>query len=196
MASKNMLTSFVVGTILAFSTSAHAATSASVASQISPYRALTGVIIRSRCHMNECEWFRIGQSTLVRNSGQKSMFEIKVSYWSSDYPDGNYDTVRPRDFLNSATPYIVCSKTDASIIEQEDGPQWTQSQLAPGAKDQIFGYLESALAIYWAACHKMNIRDVYAATAIANKLGYPRAISSDRLTQRNLTAPLDGFSDQ
>jgi uncharacterized protein len=162
-------------------------------SSVSAFKALTGVVIRSRCHMNYCGWFRIDQSTLALESVEKSMFEIKLSYWGSDYPDGNYDTVRPRKFTGNATSYVVCSKQRPSIIERDENSGWTQTQLAPGAKDGIFGYSESALAIYWAACHAMNVQDVYSATAVANKMGYPGAVAVDGLTQTNLADPMDGF---
>ena len=160
---------------------------------VSTYRALTGVIIRSRCHMNYCGWFRIDQSTLALESTEKSMFAVNLSYWGSDYPDGNYDAVRPRSFSGNATSYVVCSKQDPSIIERDEKSGWTQTRLAPGAKDGIFGYLESALAIYWAACHGMNVQDVYSATVLANKLGYPAAIAVDSVNQTNLADPMDGF---
>ena len=160
---------------------------------VSAYKALTGVIIRSRCHMNYCGWFSIDQSTVALESTEKSMLEIRLSYWGSDYPDGNYDAVRPRKFSGNATSYVICSKQDASIIERDENSGWTQTRLAPGAKDGIFGYLESGLAIYWAACHAMNVQDVYSATVLANKLGYPDAVAGDSVTQRNLAEPMEGF---
>ena len=161
---------------------------------VSAYSALTGVIIRSRCHMNYCGWFRIDQSTLSLESTTKSMFAIKLSYWGSEYPDGNYDAVRPRSASGTADSYVVCSKQDPSIIERDEKSGWSQTRLAPGAKDGIFGYLESALTIYWAACHAMNVQDVYAATVVANKLGYPDVIAEDSLNQTSLVDPLGGFN--
>jgi uncharacterized protein len=161
----------------------------------SPYTALTGVMIRSDCHQNECQGFRIDQSTLVLSSVQKSMFEIKASNWSSDYPDGNYDKARPREASAGTTSYIVCSRNDPSIIDYDEDDGWTQAQLAPGDKDKFFGYLQSALVFYWAACHGKNVQDLDAAAVMAHKLGYPATVASDTLPQRSLAAPLDGFVD-
>ena len=68
--------------------------------------------------------------------------------------------------------------------------------LAPGARHSIFGYLESALAIYWAACHARNVQDVYSATAFANRLGYPSTASKDALLETKLAHPIDAMTSK
>ena len=45
----------------------------------------------------------------------------------------------------------------------------------------------------WAACHAMNVQDVYSATILANSLGYPQTIAEDSLVKRNLANPMEGF---
>ena len=92
--------------------------------------------------------------------------------------------------------YVVCSKTTPSIIEGDDKTGWIQTDLAPGAEDGIFGALKSGLAVYWAACHAMNVQDVYSATVIANRLGYPKGVAGDSLIQRNIRNPMEGFGAQ
>ena len=48
-------------------------------------------------------------------------------------------------------------------------------------------------AVYWAACHGRNIQDVYAATGLANRLGYPSKVAEDALLQTKIAKPTDAM---
>lgn len=159
----------------------------------SNYRALTGVVIRARCHMNSCGWFSIESSNLVAETPTKSLFALKEKTWESEYPDGNYEQSRPRTFIGETASYIICSRKSPAIIDGNDKDGWTVAGLAPGARKSVYGYLETALAVYWAACHGMNVQDVYAATDLADKLGYPSTVAPDALEQRKLSNPTEAF---
>jgi hypothetical protein len=162
----------------------------------SDYRALTGVKIRARCHMNACEWFQIESSNLVLEDPRRSLFQLKLKNYESDYPDGNYDVVRPIEFTEDTTVYMICSRARPAEIYRSEQDGWTMGGLAPGARDSIFGYLESALAVYWAACHARNVQDVYAATALANRLGYPSTASKGALLDTKIANPTDAMSSK
>jgi hypothetical protein len=162
----------------------------------SDYKALTGATIRARCHMDVCEWFRIESINLVLENPGQSLFQLKLKNWESDYPDGNYDVVRPLTFAGDTTPYIVCSRDRPAEIYGSEQDGWTIGGLAPGARHSIFGYMESALAVYWAACHGRNIQDVYAATGLANRLGYPNKVAEDALLQTKIANPTDAMSSK
>jgi uncharacterized protein len=162
----------------------------------SDYKALTGVRIRARCHMNACQWFQIETINLVLEKPGKSLFLLKLKNYASDYPEGNYDVVRPVEFTEDTTLYMVCSRDRPAVIDGSEQDGWTMAGLAPGARHSIFGYLESGLAIYWAACHARNVQDVYAATALANRLGYPREVGQDALLQTKIAHPTDAMTSK
>ena len=49
-----------------------------------------------------------------------------------------------------------------AFIDKDDrAPGWSATTLAPGNTDAIFGATETALALYWAACHGKVVDDVY-----------------------------------
>ena len=49
-----------------------------------------------------------------------------------------------------------------AMIDKDDrGSGWSAIMLAPGNSDAIFGATETALALYWAACHAKAVDDVY-----------------------------------
>jgi hypothetical protein len=140
----------------------------------SGYTALMNVKLRAHCHLNQCSWFMIEQARLVVESPTRSLFLLKLKNWNVPYPDRNHDTAYTLRFEGETTPYVVCSKEKPGFVARDEKDGWGFLGVAPaGSRRSLPGDAESALALYWAACHAMNVQDVYAAADLAIKLGYP-----------------------
>ena len=158
----------------------------------SGYKSLMGVRIRSRCQSNECGWFMIEESRLLVESPTRSVFALKLKNWHAEYPGGNYNAAGTLQYTGETTPYVVCSKEKPGFVAIDEKGGWGFSEVAPGAHRRSSGYTESALALYWAACHGLNVQDVYETANLAVKLGYPAtAGESSEVTQ--LSDPTDAI---
>ena len=158
----------------------------------SGYKSLMNVRIRSRCQMNECGWFMIEESRLLVESPTRSLFALKLKNWYAEYPDGNYDAPGTLKYIGETTPYVVCSKERPGFVADEGKDGWGFSGVAPGAHQRSSGYAESALALYWAACHGLNVQDVYATADLAIKLGYPAA-AGETVATTKISSPTDAI---
>jgi uncharacterized protein len=139
----------------------------------SGYKSLMDVRIRSRCQSNECGWFMIEESRLLVESPTRSVFALKLKNWHAEYPGGNYNASGAFQYIGETTPYVVCSREKPGFVAIDEKGGWGFSEVAPGAHRRSSGYTESALALYWAACHGLNVQDVYETASLATKLGYP-----------------------
>jgi hypothetical protein len=158
----------------------------------SGYKSLMNVRIRSRCQSNECGWFMIEESRLLVESPTRSVFALKLKNWHAEYPGGNYDAAGTLQYTGETTPYVVCSKEKPGFVAIDEKGGWGFSEVAPGAHRRSSGYTESALALYWAACHGLNVQDVYETANLAVKLGYPAtAGESSEVTQ--ISDPMDAI---
>jgi uncharacterized protein len=158
----------------------------------SSYKSLLDVRIRSRCQSNECGWFMIEESRLLVESPTRSVFALKLKNWHAEYPGGNYNATGTLQYTGETTPYVVCSKEKPGFVATDEKGDWGFSEVAPGAHRRSSGYTESALALYWAACHGLNVQDVYETANLAVKLGYPAtAGESSEVTQ--ISDPTDAI---
>ena len=158
----------------------------------SGYKSLMGVRIRSRCQSNECGWFMIEESRLLVESPTRSVFALKLKNWHAEYPGGNYNASGAFQYIGETTPYVVCSKEKPGFVASDEKGDWGFSEVAPGAHRRSSGYTESALALYWAACHGLNVQDVYETASLATKLGYP-ATTEETSEVTQISNPTDAI---
>jgi hypothetical protein len=158
----------------------------------SGYKSLMGVRIRSRCQSNECGWFMIEESRLLVESPTRSVFALKLKNWHAEYPGGNYNASGAFQYIGETTPYVVCSKEKPGFVAIDEKGDWGFSEVSPGAHRRSSGYTESALALYWAACHGLNVQDVYETASLATKLGYP-ATTEETSQVTKISNPTDAI---
>jgi len=158
----------------------------------SGYKSLMDVRIRSRCQSNECGWFMIEESRLLVESPTRSVFALKLKNWHAEYPDGNYNASGALQYIGETTPYVVCSKEKPGFVANDEKGDWGFSEVAPGAHRRSSGYTESALALYWAACHGLNVQDVYETANLAIELGYP-ATAGETSEVTKISNPTDAI---
>jgi len=158
----------------------------------SGYKSLMDVRIRSRCQSNECGWFMIEESRLVVESPTRSVFALKLKNWHAEYPGGNYNASGTLQYTGETTPYVVCSKEKPGFVAIDEKGDWGFSEVAPGAHRRSSGYTESALALYWAACHGLNVQDVYETANLAIELGYP-ATAGETSEVTKISNPTDAI---
>ena len=158
----------------------------------SGYKSLMDVRIRSRCQSNECGWFMIEESRLLVESPTRSVFALKLKNWHAEYPGGNYNASGAFQYIGETTPYVVCSKEKPGFVAIDEKGDWGFSEVAPGAHRRSSGYTESALALYWAACHGLNVQDVYETASLATKLGYP-ATTEETSEVTQISNPTDAI---
>jgi uncharacterized protein len=158
----------------------------------SGYKSLMDVRIRSRCQSNECGWFMIEESRLLVESPTRSVFALKLKNWHAEYPAGNYNATGTLQYTGETTPYVVCSKEKPGFVAIDEKGEWGFSEVAPGAHRRSSGYTESALALYWAACHGLNVQDVYETASLATKLGYP-ATTGETSEVTKISNPTDAI---
>lgn len=142
------------------------------------FQAVTGQLVPGRCHMNACSWAVFDSVEPVIETKRGALFHLQEHYFSAEYPDGDYSRRRPRKAEGAGESYVICSKTRPAMIDKGDGKGWYVTPLAPGDEGQIFGFNETALADYYAACHGMIVHDVYAGAAAARSMGYPAHVES------------------
>jgi uncharacterized protein len=158
----------------------------------SGYKSLLDVRIRSRCQSNECGWFMIEESRLLVESPTRSVFALKLKNWRAEYPGGNYNASGALQYTGETTPYVVCSKEKPGFVASDEKGGWGFSKVAPGAHRRSSGYTESALALYWAACHGLNVQDVYETANLAIELGYP-ATAGETSEVTKISNPTDAI---
>jgi hypothetical protein len=146
------------------------------------FAALTGKIAPGRCHMDYCSWFSIESAEALGEAPHGVLFKLDTKWFSSHHPRG-YDRPAPRKFDNEGTSYVFCSKTKPALLSQSDDKKtWTADFLAPGNRQEVFGANETALAYYWAACHRAIVKDVYDEGArLGQKLGYRIGKAADSI---------------
>ena len=158
----------------------------------SGYKALMNVKLRANCQTNKCDWFEIEEARLVVESPTRSLFLLKLKNWSAAYTDGNVDAAGNLRYEGETTPYVVCSKEKPGFVARDDSNAWGFMGVAPGRRSRSLpGDAESALALYWAACHGMNVQDIYAAADLAKKLGYPAG--GETLAATKIANPTDAI---
>jgi hypothetical protein len=134
----------------------------------------------------------IEESRLLVESPTRSVFALKLKNWHAEYPGGNYDAAGTLQYTGETTPYVVCSKEKPGFVAIDEKGGWGFSEVTPGVHRRSSGYTESALALYWAACHGLNVQDVYETANLAVKLGYPAtAGESSEVTQ--ISDPTDAI---
>lgn len=144
------------------------------------FAALTGKLVPGRCHMDYCTWLSIENADFVGEAPHGALYRLETKWFSSHHPRG-YDRPAPRKLDANDTSYVFCSKTKPALFNaNEDKATWRVSFLAPGVKDQVYGANETALALYWAACHRAIVKDVYdGGEKLGRKLGYRIAKAGD-----------------
>jgi hypothetical protein len=123
------------------------------------------------------------------------LFELSLTEWQSHHKNGDYDKPARRTDEEKATSVVFCSKTKPALIEREGAPKWSATFLAPGNSEAVFGAAESAYALYWAACHAAEARDVYeGGDELGRRLGYRFSVSDKGLPEDEiLSSPLEAL---
>jgi hypothetical protein len=159
------------------------------------FAAVTGQLIPGRCHMDECGWTAIDTIGLIGSSPKGQLFVLATRAFSAHYPGGNYD--RPAKKTGgdkAAVSFVFCSKSNAALIDLTEDGKWLASKLRPGDETSVYGYNESGLSFYWAACHRAIVKDVYAGgTQLGKKLGYRNAWDSNGDMQGPIASPFDAL---
>jgi len=89
---------------------------------------------------------------------------------------------------------MFCSKTMPAMINRDNnGSGWSATMLAPGNSDEISGAIETALALYWAACHGKAVEDVYdVGERLGKQFGYHvNSTEGNGLEDKVLQQPTD-----
>ncbi len=149
-------------------------------------------VVRLRCHMEYCGWYRIETAKILGTSSKGVLYELNTKFWQSHHKNGNYERPAPRTDQEAATQFIFCSKQKPTLIERQgNGAGWTATPLQPGNSKVMAGATESAYAEYWAACHHAAVEDVYdEGDQLGKKLGY-RFSGEDIDEDKTLAAPSD-----
>ena len=137
------------------------------------FAALTGRLAPGRCHMDYCAFFSIERAEQVGQTPHGALYRLETKWFNSYHPHG-YDKPAPRKFDGDQIGYVFCSKTKPALLDQnDDKTTWRVGFLAPGNTRQVFGANETGLALYWAACHRAIVSDVYGeGEKLGGKLGY------------------------
>jgi hypothetical protein len=167
----------------------------SVVAEDLEFAAMKDQLIPGRCHMNECDWTSIDSIGLVGSSPKGQLFGLATRAWSANYPDGNYNrTAKKTGGDRASVSFVFCSKSNAALIDLNDDGKWLASKLRPGDEAAVYGYNESGLSFYWAACHRAIVKDVYAGgTQLGKKLGYHNAWDSGGDMQGEIASPFDAL---
>ena len=136
------------------------------------FEALTGKVLPGRCDSRSCTWFTIENSELEGIGQHGELFQLKVKWWTSKRSLQN--SIPPLTFSGQSQLYVFCSKTNpANITQTTDGKAWKALLLAPEQKNAIQKETETAIALYWGACHRATEANVYkSGTQLGKKLGY------------------------
>lgn len=150
---------------------------------------IIGQRIQGRCHMEYCGWFSIEKRTIAGRAPDGVLYKIENRYWSSHHPDGSYETPAPLKDEGRGDWDVFCSLTRPAIIQHIQN-EWSASTLSPNDASGIYGYNESAYIQYFAACHDVEITDVYdQMTALAKRLGY--RVGAERVEQMQIADPTE-----
>lgn len=163
-------------------------------STVPEFTALIGKVVRGRCHMDTCSWFKIESMKPAGQSPRGQLFKMTSRWWESTHPEGSYDRRAPRQGGESTTSFMFCSKTMPAIINKDNsGSGWSATMLAPGNSEAIYGVTETALALYWAACHAKAVDDVYeGGDRLGKQFGY-HVNWSGELEDKVLQQPTDAL---
>jgi hypothetical protein len=158
------------------------------------FKPLLKKVIRARCHMDACGWFSIEVAEPFGSSPAGQLYKLTLKWWESEHKDGNYNRRAPLTGGDVATSFVFCSKQKPTFIEYDnDRKAWLATPLQPGNSQAMYGAVESAYAIYWAACHYAIVKDVYdEGDRLGRKLGYrfsgyPDSLGEDKV----LASPSD-----
>lgn len=143
------------------------------------FKAVTGKLIRSYCHMDVCSWISIEQATLVGRSSKGELYVVGEKSWSSVHKGGNYGRPAPRTDERVSVSFYLCSKSAPALINwysddgSDKGPKaWHLSPLKPGRSDTVFGFNTSAYVDYMAVCHANADVDKATDEQFGQRLGY------------------------
>ncbi|RWN11438.1 MAG: DUF1311 domain-containing protein [Mesorhizobium sp.] len=155
---------------------------------------IVGRRIQGRCHMDYCGWFSIEKRSVAARAPDGVLYRVESRYWESRHPEGTYDTPAPLKDNGRSDWYAFCSLTrPATMFHDNDESNWVVSTLSPNDPGGIFGYNESAYTEYFAACHDIEISDVYGQmVSKAKRLGY--RIDAEAVKQERLSRPIDYLS--
>jgi hypothetical protein len=158
------------------------------------FKPLLGKLVPARCHMGTCSWFSIEAAEPLGTSSKGQLYALAIRWWESTHKDANYDRPAPRTGGEMNISFIFCSKKKpASINRAESGASWSATPLQPGNHNAVSGAMESAYAVYWAACHGAIVRDVTdEGDRLGKKLGYRFSGEGDNLDEdETLASPFD-----
>lgn len=156
---------------------------------------ILGRRIQGRCHMDYCGWFSIEKRSVAARAPDGVLYEVESRYWESKHPEGTYETPAPLKDSGRGDWYAFCSLTrPATLFHDSAENNWVVSALSPNDQGGIFGYNESAYTEYFAACHDIEITDVYGQMiSKAKRLGY--RVDAEAVKQERLSDPKDYLSE-
>ncbi|MES0094590.1 lysozyme inhibitor LprI family protein [Mesorhizobium sp. M0030] len=152
---------------------------------------IVGRRIQGRCHMDYCGWFSIEKRSIAARAPDGVLYKVESRYWESKHPEGTYDTPAPLKENGRGDWYAFCSLTrPATLFHDSTEKNWVVSTLSPSDQGGIFGYNESSYTEYFAACHDIEITDVYGQmVSKAKRLGY--RVDAEAVKQERLPDPMD-----
>ena len=156
---------------------------------------IIGRRIQGRCHMDYCGWFSIENRNVAARAPDGVLYKVESRYWESKHPEGSYDTPAPLKDHGRGDWYAFCSLTrPATLFHDSAANNWVVSTLSPNDQGGIFGYNESAYTEYFAACHDIEITDVYGQMiSKAKRLGY--RVGAEAVKQERLSNPMDYLAE-
>jgi hypothetical protein len=155
------------------------------------FEALTGKVLPGRCASTSCTWFTIENSELEGIGQHGELFQLKVKWWTSKRPLQN--SIPPLTLSGQSQLYVFCSKTNpTNITRTADGKAWKALLLAPEQKNAIQKDTETAIALYWGACHRATEANVYkSGTQLGQRLGYEVKYPFAEGDEKILSTPAD-----
>ncbi|BCG79909.1 lysozyme inhibitor LprI family protein [Mesorhizobium sp. 113-3-3] len=157
---------------------------------------IVGRRIQGRCHMDYCGWFSIEERSIAARAPDGVLYRVESRYWESKHPEGTYDTPAPLKDNGRGDWYVFCSLTRPAMMFHDSSTEnnWVVSTLSPNDQGGIFGYNESSYTEYFAACHDIEITDVYGQISPKVKgLGY--RVDAEAVKQERLSNPKDYLSE-
>jgi hypothetical protein len=157
------------------------------------FEPLLRTLARARCHMDICGWFRIDAATPIAGSAKGLLFALAVRRWSSQHPHGRYERPAPRTGGDTRISFVFCSREAPAWIDYDvEQKAWLAVPLQPGNSRVMAGVEESIYAMYWAACHRMAVRDVATeGDRLGRRLGYRFSGDEGPKGRRMLASPTD-----
>lgn len=126
-----------------------------------------GMILTSRCHMNECAWTQLVSSRVISRTNRELVVEI-VQKIGTATQEGNDVRKIVWDGINVST--VTCSYAHPQVAFTYQGLR-NEHSLSLSPEGVVFGYQVDSVLTYFQACHNLLIEEDGINDAI-KRLGY------------------------